>query len=631
MANATPTRRLTTIVAADVAGYSRLTAADEEGTLGALRAHRAELIDPKIAEYDGRIANTAGDSLLIEFASVVNALRAMLDIQAGMATRNADVPPERRIEFRVGINVGDVMAEGADLLGDGVNVAARLEALAEPGGITLSGTAYDQVRDRGEVNFEDLGEVEVKNLPRPIRVYRVAVEGAAKPPSRRSGNTTRLYAAAGIAMLVAIATSAGLWWWQPWTERVDAARPERFAHALPDRPSIAIMPFANRSNDPRQDYFADGFTEDLITNVAQSKDLFVIARNSAFTYKGRAVQIRQIAEELGVRYVVEGSIRRIGENMRITAQLIDAASGAFVWARRYDEPTSKLFDLQDEISQEIAGALLVGVGKADLAKASQKRPKDHSAYDYVLRARAQFALASRETTMQARKFAEQAIAIDPNYAPAYAILGDTFSIAYILQWEGPDALERAYVAGLKAVELDPLSAAAHSLLGRVFLRRRQYDDSVATHEKSIALNPNRADSYAFLADTLTFMGRADEAVDAILTAMRLDPFYPVLFDLYLGRAYYFSKQYDKATSQLRTCAVRAPKFRPCYMFLAPTYAELGDHAEAQRVVETLLKIAPKFSISKSVRKHLPFVPSAMRFYIAGLRKAGVPEKIGMGE
>jgi adenylate cyclase len=624
MANAAPTRRLTTIVAADVAGYSRLTAADEEGTLGALRAHRAGLIDPKIAEYGGRIANTAGDSLLIEFGSVVNALRAVLEIQAGVTARNTAVPRERRIEFRVGINVGDVVAEGEDLLGDGVNVAARLEALAKPGGITLSATAHDQVRDRVEVNFEDLGEVEVKNLPRPVRIFRVLTDGETAPDPRRSGVRRRV-AVTVAALLVAIAASAGLWWWQPWIERVDAARPDRFGHALPDRPSIAIMPFANLSNDQRQDYFADGFTEDLITNVAQSKDLFVIARNSTFTYKGRAVRIRQIAEELGVRYVVEGSIRRIGENMRITAQLIDAASGAFVWARRYDEPTSKLFDLQDEIGQEIAGALLVGVGKADLAKASQKRPKDLSAYDHVLRARAQFALASRKTTSRAREFAEQAIIIDPDYAPAYAILGDTFSIAYILQWEGPDALERAYEAALKAVELDPRLSAAHSLLGRIFLRRRQYEDAVATHKKSIALNPNRADSHAFLADTLTFMGRADEAVGSILTAMRLDPFYPVLFDLYLGRAYYFSKQYDKAAARLRTCAVRAPKFRPCYMFLAPTYAELGNQAEARRIVETLREIAPKFSISKSVRKHLPFIPSAMRFYISGLRKAGVPE------
>lgn len=479
-----------------------------------------------------------------------------------------------------------------------------------------------------EVTLEDLGEVEVKNIVRSVRVFRVRGEGESPAASvkqeRRTLTTSKIIAVAA-AMLIAVVVSTGLWWWQPWVERVDAARPDHFAHPLPDRPSIAIMPFENLSNDPKQEYITDGFTEDLITNVAQSKDLFVIARNSTFSYKGRKVMTRQIAEELGVRYVAVGSIRQISENMRITAQLIDAANGAHVWAKRYDEPMSKLFELQDELSREIAGALLASVGKADLAKASQKRPKDHSAYDYVLRARAQFALASQETNLQARRFAEQAIAIDPDYAPAYAILGDTFSIAYILQWEGPDALERAYVAALKAVELDPLSSAAHSLLGRVFLRRRQYDDALATHKRSVALNPNRAVSYAFLADTLTFMGQADEAVVSILTAMRLDPFYPVLFDLYLGRAYYFSKQYDKAAAQLRTCVVRAPKFRPCYMFLAPTYAELGDQAEAQRIVETLLKIAPKFSISKSVQTHLPFVPSAMQFYIGGLRKAGVPE------
>ncbi len=617
-------RRLAAILVADMVGYSRLMEADERNTLARQKAHRTEVLDPKISEHHGRVVKTTGDGIIIEFASVVDAVECALAIQRAIPVMEESISADRRIQYRIGINLGDVIDEEGDLFGAGVNIAARLEALAEPGGICISRTARDQVRDLLEIALEDMGEVEVKNIARPVRVFRVLTDGKIASVAPQSGFRIR-GAVILAAMLIAVAAGAGVWWWQPWIERIDAARPDHFAHALPDRPSIAILPFANLSNDPQQDYFADGFTEDLITNIAQSKDLFVIARNSSFTYKGRAVKIRQIAEELGVRYVVEGSIRRLGENMRITAQLIDAANGTHVWAKRYDEPKSKLFDLQDSISREIAGALLASVGKADLAKASRKRPKDLTAYDFVLRARAKFALASRETNLQARDFAKQAVVVDPNYAPAYAILGDTFSIAYIVKWEGADAFERAYGAALKAVELDPLSSAAHSLLGRIFLRRLQHDDAVATHKKSIALNPNRADSYAFLADTLTFMGRADEAIDAILTAMRLDPFYPVLFDLYLGRAYYFSKQHDKAVAQLRACAVRAPKFRPCYMFLAPAYAELGKQAEAQRIVEALLKIAPKFSISNSVQKHLPFVPAAMQFYIGGLRKAGVPE------
>jgi len=622
-------RELAAILALDMVGYSRLMEADERETIARHKSHLSDLIAPTISTHQGRIVKTMGDGLLVVFSSVVDAVECAVAIQRAMPEREAGASPDELIQYRIGINLGDIVIDGDDILGDGVNVAARVEAIADVGGVCLSGTTFDQLKQTVDVGYEFLGERQVKNIAQSVRVYRVLLDpadaGKLIGQSRRAaqGYSPRFMAAAIAITMVVVGGS--VWWWKPWLERVDAARPDRFAHALPERPSIAIMPFANLSDDTRQEYFADGFTEDLITNVAQSKDLFVIARNSTFTYKDRAVKIRQIAEELGVRYVVQGSIRRIGENMRITTQLIDAANGALEWAKRYDEPMSKLFDLQDQISQEIAGALLVGVGKADLAKASQKRPKDHSAYDYVLRARAHLSMASRKTTLQARGFAQQAITIDPDYAPGYAMLGDTYSIAYVLQWEGPDALEHAYSAALKAVELDPLSSAAHSLLGRVYLRRRQYDDAVATHKKSIALNPSRAVSYAYLADTLTFMGRADEAIETILTAMRLDPFYRVLFDMYLGRAYYFSKQFDKAAAQLQTCAVRAPKFRPCYMFLAPTLAELGNRAEAQRTVETLLKIAPKFAIRTSVRKHLPFVPSAMQFYIGGLRKAGVPE------
>jgi TolB-like protein len=566
-------RKLAAIVSADVVGYSRLMGADDAGTLAALRQWRAEVFEPAISSNRGNVVKNMGDGWLVEFDSAGDAVTCAIQVQEKLSSHEI-------LKLRIGLHIGDIAHADGDIYGDGVNIAARLQEIAEPGAIVISDVTRRSIDGKLAAAFSDLGPQELKNIAEPIAAF-------------------------GWGMIATRAASAPL--------------------RLPDKPSIAVLAFNNMTGDPSQEYFADGFTEDLIASIAQSKDLFVIARNSSFTYKARAVTIPQIAEELGVRYVVEGSIRRIGENMRITAQLIDAANGAHVWAKRFDEPMSKLFDLQDEISQEIAGALLASVGKSDLAKASQKRPKDHSAYDYVLRARAQLALANQETTLQARRFAEQAIVLDPDYAPAYAILGETFSVDYIRQWDGPDALERAYDAAQKAVGLDPLSSDTHALLGRIFLRRRQYDDAVATHKKSIALNPNRADSYAFLADTLTFMDRADEAIDTILTAMRLDPYYPVLFDMYLGRAYYFSKQYDKAIAQLRTCALRAPDFRPCYMFLAPAYAELGNQGEAQRSVETLLKIAPDFAISTTVQKHLPFVPSAMQFYIHGLRKAGVPE------
>jgi adenylate cyclase len=623
MTGEAPIRRLTTIVAADVAGYSRLTAADEESTLATLRTHRVEFIDLKIAEYRGRIANTAGDSLLMEFPSVVEALRCAVDLQRGMSERNAEIAEERRIEFRIGINLGDVVEQGGDLLGDGVNVAARLESLAPPRGICLSRAARDQVRDRMDISLEDLGEIQVKNLARPIRVFRVMGEGEAPDLSLRP-RLTKLLAMATAVVLLAL-VGGGVWWWQPWVEKVEAARPDRIAFPLPAAPSIAILPFVNLSDDPEQDYFADGFTEDLITNVAQSKELFVIARNSTFSYKGRAVKVQQVSEELGVRYVLEGSVRRIGEKMRVTAQLIDATDGSHVWAKRYDEPIDRLFEVQDELTREIAGALLTNVRLADLAKASEKRPKELSVYDYLLRARAYWNKPGKEAKLRARKLAEQAIAIDPDYAPAYAILGETYNSAYIIQWEGPEALEHAYDAARKAVALDPLSSISQELLGRVYLRRGEHDEAIAAIRRAIALNPNDSGQYASLADALTFANHSEEAIEVMMKAMRLDPFYPPRQNMYLGRAYYFSRQFDKATAELKTCAARAPVYRPCYMYLAPALAELGQVADAARAVSNLLKLAPEFSIATSVENHLPFVPAAMAFYISGLRKAGVPE------
>lgn len=624
MAEGRVQRRLAAILAADVVGYSRLMGANETGTRARFNAHLNELIAPAIANREGRIVKTLGDGILAEFASVVDAVQCAVEIQKEMANRNTGEPPDSRIDFRIGINLGDIIVEGDDIHGDGVNVAARLEGLAEPGEICISRAARDQVRDKLGYGLEDLGEVEVKNISRPVRAFRVLLDGTTVAVPNSSIVKKYWHSLAAVLAVILIG-SGGLWWWHPWTKTVDAARPDHLAHALPNRPSIAIMPFANLSGDPKQDYFADGFTEDLITNVAQSKELFVIARNSTFTYKGRAVKVRQIAEELGVRYVLEGSMRRIGEKMRITAQLIDATAGTHVWAKRYDEPIGKLFDVQDELSQEIAGTLVTNIQVADLAKASRKRPKDLSAYDYVLQARARWDVPNRDAKIEARALAEQAIAIDPSYAPAYAILGTTLNGAYIRQWQGPEALDRAYEAARKAVELDPLSSVAHEVLGRVLLRRKQHAAAVDAIERSIALNPNRADHYASLADVLTFANRPGEAIDLLKKAMRLDPFYPSRYNMYLGRAYYFSKQYDEAVTELETCAARGPKFRPCYMFLAPAYTELGRQEDARRTVATLLELAPKFSIATSVEKHLPFVPSAMRLYVNGLRRAGIPD------
>jgi len=619
-------RRLAAILAADVAGYSHLVSENEEGTLAALANHRAKLIDPKIIEHGGRIANTAGDSVLAEFSSVVAALRCAIEVQNGMAQRNEDVPEQERISFRIGLNLGDVIEQKNDLLGDGVNIAARLEGMAEPGGICLSRAARDQVRDRIDVPLEDMGEVVVKNIRRPVRVFRVATDGVptVKPIARRSSTLQRKLAVAALALTVV--AGGGIWWWQPWVERVEPVRPDRIAIPLPDKPSIAVLPFAHLSGDPKDNYFTDGFTEELITDLAQSKELFVIARNSTFTYKGRAVKIRQVAEELGVRYVLEGSVRRIRENIRITAQLIDASTGINIWAKRYDTPTAALFDVQDKLSREIAGTLLTNIRKADLAKAARKRPANLSAYDLMIRAQSKYDIPGKKAKLEARELARQAIAIDPGYAPAYAVLGNTFNSGFISQWGGPDSLDRAYEAARKAINLDPSSSMAQEILGRILLRRRRHHDAIVAIKKAITLNPNRARNYASLADVLTFSDRPKEAIELMKKAIRLDPFYPTQYAMYLGRAYYFARQYDKALATFEDCLVRAPRYRTCYMYQAPVYAELGRSGDATRAVKTLLEIAPKFSISTSVQNHLPYVSSAMQFYISGLRKAGVPER-----
>ncbi len=624
-------RRLAAILITDIVGYSRLMSEDEAGTHQAARSTITELIEPKAVQYRGRIIKGTGDGVLMEFASAVDAVTFAVEVQCAMRERSRDVPEDRQILLRVGINIGDIIIEPDDIFGDGVNIAARLEGLAEPGGICVARNVFDQVSSKLDLTFKPLGKRKVKNIAESVSVFKLLLDDKAEKLMTAvqvvaSGwGGWKTYAAAALTLLLA---TSGIIWWQPWVATLEPASVDSVAEAplpLPDKPSIAILPFANLSGDVKQEYFVDGFTEDLITNISQSKELLVIARNSTFKFKGRAVKIQQVAKELGVGYVLQGSLRKIGEKMRINVQLIDAGNGAHVWAKRYDKPTAKLFDVQDELSREIAGTLLVNISAADLAKSAQKRPKDLSAYDYVLRARAQFAPHEKDATLAARKLAEQAIAIDPDYAAAYATLGDTFILAYILQWEGPEALDRAYDAARKAVGLDRLSSISHELLGRVFLRRRQHDDAVASIERSIVLNPNRSRSYASLADTLTFAGRAEEAVELVFKAIRLDPFYSPRYNLYLGRAYYFSKQYDKAMAQLKTCAARAPKFRACYMYLIPTYAELGRQADARDATARLRKIAPEFSISTSVQKHLPFVPSAMQFYIGGLRKAGLPE------
>ena len=614
-------------MAADVAGYSRLTAADEEGTLDALRAHRAELIDPKIAEYDGRIANTAGDSLLIEFGSVVNALRAVLDIQAGMTARNADVPPERRIEFRVGINVGDVMAEGTDLLGDGVNVAARLEALAEPGGITLSGTAYDQVRDRVEINFEDLGEVKVKNLPRQVRAYRVAAEGAAMPFSRRPGNTRRLYAAAGIAMLVGVAGAAA-WWWTMRPE-FTPADPNAMAHALPSKPSIAVLPFDNLSEDPGQEVFSYGITDDIITDLSKISGIFVTARHSTKAYKEKPATTRRIAEDLGVRYVLSGGVRWAGDEVRITTHLADAIRGGTIWSERYDRESSDIFAVQSEVTRSVVKALAVTVKAREHDRVFQKHVSDIEAYDVWRRARATVEVPSRKNIEKGEELFRRAIELDPNFAGGHAGLSFNHSVKARFGYTEDRAAQvaLAFEHAKRAIELDSEFAWSHIAYAGALLANFEFDAAVAAMRPALAIQPGDFESNLFMGFYLFRADQAASAIEHLKIAQNLGrvPTYRLL--AFLAISYFINGEYGESEATWMRALDRFGLVRhsSLYVMLAAARIALDKPEAAAEAVAGLKRINPNYRITKA-RTLLTYKSEEFKRRLTELAvKAGVPE------
>ncbi len=624
------------IVAADVAEYSRLVRADEEGTLRALRAHRQELTDPLIEQFGGRIANTAGDSLLLEFPSAVEAVRCALAIQAGMAERNSDVDPERQINFRIGINVGDVVAEGDDLLGDGVNVAARLEALAEPGGICLSRTARGQVRDQLDLDLEDLGEVEVKNIARPVRVFRATAtpdvlaalaSATVVPPAPQTVPRRKLYAAAAIVAALLILAGGGVfWWWQQ--PDFEPADPAKMAHGLPDKPSIAVLPFAHMSDDPKQEYFSDGITEDIITDLSNVSGLFVIARNSSFKFKGKSVDVRDVARDLGVRYVLEGSVRKATDRIRISAQLIDAATGHHLWAERYDRDLKDVFALQDEIAGKIVKALEVRLTEDEQQRVARRYTDSLEAYDYFLRGRGYRGGQTKEANAQARRLLERATELDPKFAGAYAEL----SLIRFVEWwvhrpDEPQVLERAFELAQKAVVLDASLPLAHANLGWLYMwRKRQYDRAIAEGQRAIAIDPNYADGYLFLGEILTFASRPEEAIGLSMKGMRLDPHSLWHYLLHLGHSDYLMGQHEEALANLKRSVTLNPDYPATHLWLAASYIELGREEEARAAVAEVLRLSPRASL-QFFRQNFPYKdPAVLQRFLDDLRKAGMPEK-----
>jgi adenylate cyclase len=618
-------RRLVAILIADVAGYSRLIGIDDEGTLARLNAHHAELIEPEIKEHRGRIVRTTGDGLLALFVSAVDALRCAVEIQRAMIQRNAQIPPDNRIEFRMGVNVGDIV-EGTSIHGDGINVAARLEALAEAGGICVSSRVQEDAQGslgRLDITFEDIGQHRLKNIDRAVQIYRVLLDRTATTKPKQAPTP------ASVRESFRHPASVGLRAASPPAGSDLGAQSQS---PVLGRPSVAVLPFDNLSGDPQQDYFSDGITEDIITELSRFSELLVIARNSSFQYKGKAVDIRQVGEELGARYVLEGSVRRSDGRVRITAQLIDTMTGAHRWAERYDRELHDAFAVQDEVARTIVAILAAHVNRAEIEKALLKPPANWEAYEYYLRGAEALALHQNRRTKaslyDARRLLEQSLAIDPDYARAAAVLSWTHLNAYLEPFDGdhlsPAALDRALEWAETAVHLDARLPQARYQLGYVLLFKRQHDAAMAEFERAIALNPNFID-YRY-ARALLFGGEPARAIEVLEAKLRLDPFQPLMYSTsWMGQANYMLKRYGDAARLLREFTSRLPNIQLPHLWLAAACAQLGQLEEAKKETAEVLRINPGFTIESWKRLAAFKDPKDVDHNIDGLRKAGLPE------
>ena len=584
-------RKLAAILAADVVGYSRLASADEDRTLARLRALRSDLIDPIIAVHNGRVIKRTGDGALVEFRSVVDAVRCAIEVQNGMVERNAGVPQDRRIEFRIGIHLGDVVEESdGDLMGDGVNIASRLEGVAAPGAICLSEDAYRQVKARLDLSVSDLGSTQLKNIAEPIRVYSLQV---------------------GSAGIKAASTS-----------ETATSRP---ATAAPPNLSIAVLPFANMSGDPEQEYFADGISEDTITALSKLSQLFVIARNSSFTFKGKNVHVQEVGAKLGVRYVLEGSVRKSGNRVRITAQLIDATTGGHLWAERFDRDLTDIFAVQDDVTQQIVGALALNLTEVDQQRLVTEQTDNLEAYDCFLRGREQLWRFTREQNNQARELLQHAIELDPKFAPAYAFLAIAHGLDYINRWSPSPSMsmEQAEEFATRAVALDDRNPYAHWALGIINLHLRRHDMAIREAERSISLAPNLAEGHESLGNTLHYSGRSEEALACFDRAMALNPYYPDMFLHFQAQAMFQLGRYKDAVASLKRRLVRNPGTDVSRVLLAASYGHLGRFDEARVEWQEALRVNPDYSLEYR-RKVLPYKnPADFELMVDGLRKAGI--------
>jgi len=625
-------RKLTALLSADVVGYSRLMGEDEEATVRTLTEHR-EMMSNTIKQFRGRVVDSPGDNLLAEFASVVDAVQCAVEIQQVLKAKNAEVPEDRRMEFRIGINLGDVIEEGDRIYGDGVNIAARVESLAESGGICISGTVYEHIKDKLALWQEFLGEHTVKNIKHPVRVYKVGLErenDVSKPTSEKKPDRGgwRITAFAAIAVLIVVIAAFGIWkfYLHPATPPPPEVTTEKeTGFELPDKPSIAVLPFTNMSGDPKEDYFSDGITEEIIMGLSKISELFVIARNSTFVYKGKPVKVQQVGKELGVRYVLEGSVRKAADRVRITAQLIDATTGGHVWSERYDRDLHDIFAIQDEITMKIMTALQVKLTEGQQARVTARGTKNLEAYLKCLEAITYHRRFNKESNALAKEKLQEAIALDPDYPAAYHHLG----VAHFLDvWiKATDSPKRSMGEAIKylkkAISLDPLYGDAHGFLGFVLVYARQYDKAVAEAEKAVALCPSSALSYIYLGMVLRCVGRPEESIQVYKKAIRMNPFAPSSLYYGMGVAYLLTGQCEEAIEHALKAVHLEPKSMMNHVVLTSVLGACGREEDARSRAKELLKVQPDFSV-EYFGKRLTIKNDADRDLILnGLRKAGL--------
>ena len=618
-------------------GYSRLMGADEAGTLAAYQRHRRSLINPRAIQYHGRVCKLTGDGVLMEFASVVDAVRFAVEVQLALRDENANRPLERQFRYRIGINIGDIVIEQEDIYGDGVNIAARLQELADPGGICLSGTAFDQVKGKLSLTSENLGEKQVKNIAEPVKSYRILLDDKAKAlatplvqdaPAMRT-SWRKLAAAAAVLLLV---LAGGALWWRPWgpVPEPEPAKVERFAYPLPDKPSIAVLPFINVSGDAEHDHLADGLTDDLITELSKVSSLFVIARHSVFAIQDTAKKIQDVAAELGVHYVLEGTLRGAGSRIRINVSLIDALSGLSLWGERYDRDFADLFAMQDDVIGKIISALSVELTAGEQDQLSRIPTDNLEAYDYYLRAEQEgFYYSDVDTYRRTLSFYQRAIDLDPDFADAHAgiarVAVDVWRNDYNFLWTAAVARKIAYDAAGQALKLDPKNARAHTVLALLQLVDGRYVEAIESARMAVTLQPNNTEILGNLALVLVHTGNTEQAVAEMQKALRLDPTPPASFQLLAGVVFYTARDYERAIPLLELARDALPSAEPAHEYLAAAYAYHGQQVGAELEAGNLLRLFPATNLTYYGYLYHYWRAEDRRHHLTGLRRAGITE------